>query len=100
MNSYSTRSFTVMLCATLILFAFPFLSISQDEGTRAIEFPDIPGYVTLKCDLHMHTPADAKHCPFYSRSHIVRNQLIKIFKEQTIGDFATGLKSLDKTLKI
>jgi len=23
--------------------------------TRAIEFPDIPGYVTLKCDLHMHT---------------------------------------------
>jgi hypothetical protein len=29
--------------------------MSQDEGTRAIEFPDIPGYVTLKCDLHMHT---------------------------------------------
>ena len=25
------------------------------EATRAIEFPDIPGYVTLKCDLHMHT---------------------------------------------
>jgi len=25
------------------------------ENTRAIEFPDIPGYVTLKCDLHMHT---------------------------------------------
>ncbi len=24
-------------------------------NTRAIEFPDIPGYVTLKCDLHMHT---------------------------------------------
>jgi predicted metal-dependent phosphoesterase TrpH len=27
----------------------------RPEGTRAIEFPDIPGYVTLKCDLHMHT---------------------------------------------
>lgn len=25
------------------------------EVTRAIEFPDIPGYMTLKCDLHMHT---------------------------------------------
>lgn len=25
------------------------------ENTRAIEFPDIPGYVTMKCDLHMHT---------------------------------------------
>lgn len=24
-------------------------------NTRAIEFPDIPGFVTLKCDLHMHT---------------------------------------------
>lgn len=24
-------------------------------NTRAIQFPDIPGYVTLKCDLHMHT---------------------------------------------
>jgi len=25
------------------------------ENSRAIEFPDIPGYLTLKCDLHMHT---------------------------------------------
>lgn len=24
-------------------------------GTRRIEFPDVPGYLTLKCDLHMHT---------------------------------------------
>ena len=30
-------------------------SETAPEGTRAIEFPDIPGYVTLKCDLHMHT---------------------------------------------
>ena len=55
MNSFFTRSFPALLCIMLILFAFPFLSMSQDEGTRAIEFPDIPGYVTLKCDLHMHT---------------------------------------------
>jgi predicted metal-dependent phosphoesterase TrpH len=27
----------------------------SESNTRAIEFPDIPGYVTLKCDLHMHT---------------------------------------------
>jgi 3',5'-nucleoside bisphosphate phosphatase len=25
------------------------------ENTRAIEFPDLTGYMTLKCDLHMHT---------------------------------------------
>jgi len=24
-------------------------------GTREIEFPNIPGYVTLKCDFHLHT---------------------------------------------
>jgi hypothetical protein len=27
----------------------------EDEGSRKIEFPDIPGFLTLKCDLHMHT---------------------------------------------
>ena len=25
------------------------------SGDRVIAFPDIPGYLTLKCDLHMHT---------------------------------------------
>lgn len=25
------------------------------DGQRAICFPDVPGYVTLKCDFHMHT---------------------------------------------
>ena len=44
-----------------LLFSTPlFIGVfAQTEGalenTRAIEFPDIPGYVTLKCDLHMHT---------------------------------------------
>ena len=30
-------------------------SIQAQENNRAIEFPDIPGFLTLKCDLHMHT---------------------------------------------
>ncbi len=44
-----------------LLFAFFLINLSfaQNAGyqgdNRAIEFPDIPGYVTLKCDLHMHT---------------------------------------------
>ena len=25
------------------------------DNTRKLEFPDVPGYKTLKCDLHMHT---------------------------------------------
>ena len=45
---------------TLLFAASLFTGISAqteavEENTRAIEFPDIPGYVTLKCDLHMHT---------------------------------------------
>ena len=48
------------LALTLLFFTSISMGIcaqTEDlqENTRAIEFPDIPGYVTLKCDLHMHT---------------------------------------------
>ena len=35
----------------------PFTSRAQHshEAQRIIEFPDVPGYLTLKCDLHIHT---------------------------------------------
>ncbi len=39
------------LCTTNLLSQIENLQ----ENTRAIEFPDIPGYRTLKCDFHMHT---------------------------------------------
>ena len=29
--------------------------IAHGNVNRAIEFPNIPGYLTLKCDFHMHT---------------------------------------------
>jgi hypothetical protein len=35
-----------------------FMALAQDAegpGSRKIEFPDIPGYYTLKCDFHQHT---------------------------------------------
>jgi predicted metal-dependent phosphoesterase TrpH len=48
--------------STLVIILSLFVSMSTHaqpeepaKGTRAIEFPDIPGFVTLKCDLHMHT---------------------------------------------
>ena len=41
------------------LFLLPFTLLAQHthshHGDRAIEFPDVPGYQTLKCDFHMHT---------------------------------------------
>ncbi len=41
-----------------------------------------------------------KDCPFYEKSHDVRNNLVKIFKEQTIGDFAKGIIDADGLLSI
>jgi len=31
------------------------ISVRNNTGTPKIQIPDIPGYYTLKCDLHMHT---------------------------------------------
>ncbi|NOZ34398.1 MAG: hypothetical protein GXO80_03760 [Chlorobi bacterium] len=39
-------------------------------------------------------------CPFYERSHEVRRQLIKVFREQTIGDFADGINKSGVDLMI
>ena len=41
------------LCSLFLL-----LVLSQargDETRHEIQFPDVPGYQTLKCDFHMHT---------------------------------------------
>ncbi len=53
----TTIAKTFRLLAVILLTTgstFTQFTFSQ-ENTRAIEFPDIPGYLTLKCDLHMHT---------------------------------------------
>lgn len=38
----------------LLLFSAP-EAIAQHIEERSIDFPDVPGYLTLVCDLHMHT---------------------------------------------
>lgn len=39
----------------IILISLAVSSRVQAQQNRAIEFPDVPGYYTLACDLHMHT---------------------------------------------
>ena len=39
----------------VLLLSVPVTAISQSEFRRIINIPDIPGYLTLKCDFHMHT---------------------------------------------
>ena len=41
--------FAAMLTVVLVS------SLAQAQVRNEIEFPDLPGYRTLKCDLHMHT---------------------------------------------
>jgi hypothetical protein len=41
--------------AVVLLLASAALTNNTHAGGRQIEFPDVPGYLTLRCDLHMHT---------------------------------------------
>ena len=50
-SSISRILLTILLGASL----FPGQQVKGQSPERSIEFPDIPGYLTLKCDLHMHT---------------------------------------------
>lgn len=51
---FQKMTFTLLFVFSLINLTFSQNTVSQGNN-RAIEFPDIPGYRTLKCDLHMHT---------------------------------------------
>ena len=55
MKSILLRTALSLLLAACIAIGISAQAENTPENTRAIEFPDIPGYVTLKCDLHMHT---------------------------------------------
>ncbi|HXV61258.1 MAG TPA: PHP domain-containing protein, partial [Vicinamibacteria bacterium] len=50
------RHFNVLVLA---LASWSFSNASraeaQERGSRRITFPDVPGYLTLKCDLHQHS---------------------------------------------
>jgi hypothetical protein len=41
--------------ALVYLFLFPIALVLAEEARYEIQFPDLPGYQTLICDLHMHT---------------------------------------------
>jgi 3',5'-nucleoside bisphosphate phosphatase len=43
------------LCLCLLLLLVALSQVRGDETRHEIQFPDLPGYQTLKCDFHMHT---------------------------------------------
>jgi 3',5'-nucleoside bisphosphate phosphatase len=44
---------TIILISLLTVFSLT--GIAQLESRKEVKIPDIPGYMTLKCDFHMHT---------------------------------------------
>ncbi len=51
----SKRSAAAIALVALVLSVFSVAASAQERVRREIGIPDIPGYVTLKCDFHMHT---------------------------------------------
>jgi hypothetical protein len=55
MEPFLRKSFLLVLFAVSCRLSVYSQPVTPEKSSRAIEFPDIPGYVSLKCDLHMHT---------------------------------------------
>lgn len=74
--------------------------ISLYDIVSIIDGTDVFDECMIGVKICENNPQDEKLCPFYERSHNVRKEFVKVFKEQTVGDFANGIKSLEKNLKI
>ena len=59
-NRYINRLYGKIMKPSVILFALALFTLTTQAqdlpvADRIIEFPDVPGYLTLKCDFHLHT---------------------------------------------
>jgi Rrf2 family protein len=74
--------------------------ISLYDIVNIIDGTDVFNECFIGIKICTNNPEHASLCPFFERSHKVREQLMNVFKEQTIGDFAQGIKSVEEVLKI
>lgn len=75
-------------------------SISLYDIVKVIDGTDVFHECLIGVKICENNPEYTKLCPFMEKSHEVRDKLMNVFKEQSIGDFAKGIKSLDEILKI
>jgi len=54
-NKSPKISTLIFVIASLVLAPLYAQNSNSDKNSSKIEFPDIPGYKTLKCDFHMHS---------------------------------------------
>jgi len=74
--------------------------ISLYDIVEIIDGTDVFNECLIGVKICENNPADEVHCPFYKRSHAVRHQLVKVFREQSIGDFADGINAAGVDLRI
>ena len=75
-------------------------SISLYDIVNIIDGTDVFHECLIGVKICENNPEYMDLCPFMEKSHEVRDKLMNVFKEQSIGDFAKGIKSLEEILKI
>ena len=55
MKTNSPTRFLLLVLVLFVQLSFTHNSYAQFTARNEIKIPDVPGYVTLKCDFHMHT---------------------------------------------
>jgi len=74
--------------------------ISLYDIVEIIDGTDVFNECLIGLKICENNPEYESLCPFHKKSHVVRHQLIKMFREQNIGDFAEGINNAGVDLKI
>ncbi len=74
--------------------------ISLYDIVSIIDGTDVFDECLIGVKICENNPEHTDLCPFMEKSHDVRTQLKKTFKDQSIGDFAKGIKSVEQILRI
>jgi Rrf2 family protein len=80
--------------------AKPADEISLYDIVNIIDGTDVFNECLIGVKICNNNPNHEELCPFHEKSHKVRNELKTLFKNQSVGEFAKGIKSVDEILKI
>ncbi len=75
-------------------------SISLYDIVSIIDGTDVFHECLIGIKICENNPEHEEFCPFMEKSHEVRDKLKKVFKDQSIGEFASGIKNIEQILRI
>jgi len=74
--------------------------ISLYDIVEIIDGTDVFNECLIGVKICENNPEHEEMCPFFKKAHKVRYQLVKIFREQNIGDFSDGINKANVDLKV